>query len=273
MRKNFAALVILILGIQLTHAQSGNFAEINGAKIYYEVHGEGEALLLLHGYSLSHKAWDKWIPALSKKYKLVIPDLRGHGESNNPLDYFTFEQSADDMFTLMDQLNIKRFHAMGQSGGALTLIHMATIDTSRITSMILVAGTNEFPMNVREVFKGIKYEDWKDGMAPHHPRGEEQMRKLIKHLNDWSDNYGDMNFTAPYLSTIVCPTLIIHGDRDNFYEVDIPMLLYQSIPNSYLWIVPNEGHIPIGIYDRNSMWSNILHRVIEEFFAGNWRKN
>jgi pimeloyl-ACP methyl ester carboxylesterase len=58
-------------------------------------------------------------------------------------------------------------------------------------------------------------------------------------------SYDDMNFTRPYLSTITARTLIIHGDRDRFFPVEIPVEMYQSIPNSALWIIPNGGHVPI----------------------------
>ena len=56
------------------------------------------------------------------------------------------------------------------------------------------------------------------------------------------DSYDDMNFTKPYLSTIKAKTLIVHGDRDEYFPVEIPVTLYNSIPNSYLWILPNMNH-------------------------------
>jgi len=76
-----------------------------------------------------------------------------------------------------------------------------------------------------------------------------------------------MNFTSPYLSTIKSPTLIIHGDRDNFFSVDIPVNSYKSIPNSYLWIVPNFGHSSI---DKNSIWADAFLKVVNKFFSGEW---
>ena len=61
-----------------------------------------------------------------------------------------------------------------------------------------------------------------------------------------------MNFTPPYLSTITARTLIVHGDRDPLYPVNLALEMYAAIPRSYLWIVPNGGHGPIfgGITDR-----------------------
>jgi pimeloyl-ACP methyl ester carboxylesterase len=64
-------------------------------------------------------------------------------------------------------------------------------------------------------------------------------------MNALKDSYDDMNFTPPYLSTITARTLIVHGDRDPLYPVNLAMEMYEAIPRSYLWIVPNGGHSPI----------------------------
>ena len=61
----------------------------------------------------------------------------------------------------------------------------------------------------------------------------------------------DMNFTGPYLSTITARTLIVHGDRDDFFPVEIPLQMYRSIPSAALWIIPNGTHVPI--YDPKSL--------------------
>ena len=263
-------LLIITFSINSLIAQDGNFVETNGVKIYYETHGEGEPLLLLHGFSLSHKAWDNWLEDLSKNFLVITPDLRGHGNSTNLSQVFTHELSAQDMYGLMDSLNIEKFSAIGQSTGAMTLTHMATLDSTRISAMILVAGTTMFPESAREIMKTVTYESWKEHMEPHQPRGEEQIRMLVSQFQNFADNYDDMNFTQPFLSTIACPTLIIHGDRDRFFPIDIPLSFYKAIPNSYLWIVPNDGHSPIGIYSRNSIWSEVFLKVVVDFFNGTW---
>lgn len=274
MKKLIILASILLVSIG-TKAQDSKYLETNGVKIYYEVHGEGDPLLMLHGFTISGKSWEPWIEDLSKNYQLIIPDMRGHGNSTNPSEKFTHALSAKDMYGLMDHLKIDHFIAMGQSSGAMTLIHMATMDTSRISSMILVAGTTYFPEECRQYLAGVKYETY-HGTATYmkalHPRGEEQIRMILNQWSSMSKSYDDMNFTNPYLSTIICPTLIIHGDRDGFFPIDIPVALYKAIPNSYLWIVPNDGHMPAGIYDRKSIWSPVLFETMNDFFAGKWRE-
>ena len=92
------------------HAQKGSYADVNGVKIYYEIHGEGEPLVLLHGFTMSHDMWEGWIEDLSKDYRLILPDLRGHGNSTNPSNEFTHKESAKDIYALLDILNIDKFN-------------------------------------------------------------------------------------------------------------------------------------------------------------------
>ena len=85
-------------------------------------------------------------------------------------------------------------------------------------------------------------QEWQQKCAKH---GSDQARELSAQFTAFKDSYDDMNFTTPYLSTIKARTLIVHGDRDDFFPVSIPVEMYQAIRDSELWIVPGEGHVPI----------------------------
>src|SRR5260370_27617918 len=150
---------------------------------------------------------------------------------------FTFRQCALDVFALLDHLGIERFKAIGLSGGGNTLLHMATQQPGRIESMVLVSATSYYPEQARAIMRQF--------MRQSHKHGDEQIRAIWTHGQALKDSYDDMNFTAPYLSTITARTLIVYGDRDPLYPVDIAIELYTAIPHSYLWIIPNEGHTPI----------------------------
>lgn len=235
---------------------------------------------MLHGFTVTGKAWNPLIEDLSKKYRLIVPDLRGHGYSTNPSQIYNHKLSAVDMYGLMDRLNINNFNAIGQSGGAMALIHMATMDTTRISKLILVGGTPYLTEESRKIQRISTYEyvsenepGWMDMMMQLHPGGEQQIRILLNQFRKMANTYDELNFTPPYLNIINCPTLIIHGDRDPQFPIDIPILMYKSIPDSYLWIVPNDGHTPAGVYDQNSIWSEVNHKVMADFFDGNWSEN
>ena len=218
----------------------------NEMEMYCEVHGQGEPLVLLHGFSGCGSNWETFSGEFAREYQLVIPDLRGHGRSTNPSNAFTFRQSALDVFALLDNLEVTNFKAIGVSGGAKTLLHMATQQPGRLEALVLASATPYFPPQARAIMSQMtpdnrSEEEWQL-MRQWHKHGDDQIRALWMHGNSFKDSYDDMNFTPPYLSTITARTLIVHGDRDPLYPAHIAMELYDAIPRSYLWMIPNGGH-------------------------------
>ena len=222
---------------------------IGDSRLHSRVRGEGEPLVLLHGGGGAGANWDLVFKEPPEGYRLVIPDLRGHGRSTNPATGFTVRQLALDVFALLDSLGIERCKAVGMSLGAKTLLHMATQQPNRIEAMVLVSATPYFPEQARAIMREVTPENRTDAeweqMRQWHKHGDEQIRALWRQTNAFKDSYGDMNFTPPYLSTITARTLIVHGDRDPLYPVNLAMEMYTAIPRSYLWVVPNGGHGPI----------------------------
>jgi pimeloyl-ACP methyl ester carboxylesterase len=227
----------------------GQIAPVNGIEMYYEVRGEGEPLVLLHGGTGIGANWDLIFPQPPQGFQLVIPDLRGHGRSTNPAGGFTFRQLGRDVFGLLDHLGIERFKAIGLSLGAKTLLHVATQQPGRVEAMVLVSATPYFPQQARAIMGQLTVEtrsesEWQQ-MRQWHKHGDEQIKAIWRQMNALKDSYDDMSFTPPYLSTITARTLIVHGDRDPLYPVQLAMEMYTAIPQSYLWVVPNGGHGPI----------------------------
>ncbi len=272
MNKLIFTITVFLVCIQVC-AQNGNYADVNGVKIYYEIHGQGYPLVLLHGFTMSHEMWLPWVDDLSKDYQVILADLRGHGHSTNPSNTFTHRQSAKDIYALMDVIGIDKFKGIGFSSGAMTLTHMAILDSTRIEAMILMGSTSYFPEPSRTIQKSVSYEtlpeNWMNAMKRWQPGGATQIRSLISQFNSFADSYDDMNFTPPYLSQIKAPTLLIHGDRDQHFPVEIPVNSYKCIPNSYLWIIPNFAHQ--GIY-KGSIWADAFLGAVNEFFSGKWSK-
>jgi pimeloyl-ACP methyl ester carboxylesterase len=234
--------------------------------MYYEVHGEGEPLVILHAFANAGPIWKPFIPTLQEHFKLIIPDLRGHGQSTNPSNKFTHRQSAHDLYALLDHLKIDQFYGLGWSTGGMTLLHMASQQPARIKSMVLLAATSYFPKECRELQAQTLNKDWDEGWSSlHHLHkdGEKQVKLLRQQFYEFSNTYDDMNFTPPYLSTIKAKTLIAHGDRDPYFPVEIPVSMYESIPESYLWIMPNMGHSMLPA-------SEYLIQTISDFLTGKW---
>lgn len=234
----------------------GHNKPINDIEMYYEIRGEGEPLVLLHGWTGVGSNWEMVFKQPPEGYKLIIPDLRGHGRSTNPSKTFTFKQCCLDVFALLDSLSIKHFSAIGVSLGAKTLLHMATSQLSRVKAMVLVSAAPYFPRQARLIMgqmtpENRSEEEWKQ-MRQWHKQGDEQIVELWRQGNAFKDSYEDMNFTSAYLSTIKASTLIVHGDRDPLYPISMALELHNSISGSHLWIIPNGGHGPIfGEYTGN----------------------
>jgi pimeloyl-ACP methyl ester carboxylesterase len=227
----------------------GHIAALNDIEMYYEIRGEGEPLILLHGGSGIGSNWELIFKVAPEGYRLVIPDLRGHGRTTNPSMEFTFRQSALDVFALLDHLCIERFKALGMSMGAKTLLHMATQQPGRVEAMVLVSAAPYFPEQARSIMRQMSPDnrtnaEWQQ-MRQWHKHGDEQIRAIWRQANGFKDSYDDMNFTPPYLSTITARTLIVHGDRDPLYPIALAIEMYSAIPRSYLWVIPNGGHGPV----------------------------
>lgn len=229
-------------------------AQLGGLSIHYRIYGEGEPLLLLHGFGSSGTdTWGPFVDELSDHFQLIVPDLRGHGESTNPAKTFTHRQSAKDMYALLDKLEIERVSAMGVSTGGMTLLHMATTQRDRIDAMVLIGATHYFPEEARDQMRQVKGKQFfetnpywgHERMRRVHKISEEQRDKLRQNFFDFQYSYDDMNFTPPFLNTIRSRTFIVHGDRDEFFPIHIPVEMYNSIPGSSLWIVSDMGHVPM----------------------------
>ena len=153
------------------------------------------------------------------------------------------------MLALLDALGIQECKAVGVSMGANILLHMATMQPARIRAMVVVSAAMHFPEQARAVMRQVSVEkqspkDW-ETMRKRHKLGDDQIVALWQWTRDLADSHDDMNFTPASLSTISAPTLVVYGDRDFLYPVEMGVEMYRAIPRSALWIVPNGGHGPV----------------------------
>lgn len=224
---------------------------IDGTDLYYELHGSGQPLLLLHGGGGAGVNWKLIFDfdAPPAGYRLIVPDLRGHGHSTNPSGRISFRQLADDVVALLDHLAIESAYMIGVSMGAKTLLHVATQYASRVQRMVLVSAAPYFPEATRDAMRQAaaspKTEaDW-ELMRQWHVGGDDQIANLWRMAASLAEDYEDLNFTPPRLGRITARTLIVHGGRDWLYPTSLAMELHAAISNSRLWVVPNGGHGPI----------------------------
>ena len=204
MMKSLFILIILFYPLQSLKGQvqeKGDIANINNIEMYYEVYGSGEPLLLLHGFFSHGKFWNFCIEDFSNQYQVIVPDLRGHGRSTNPLDHWTMAQSARDIYALMDHLGIEKINGIGISTGAKTLLHMATQEPDRIQSMVLIGGTMYYPEPCKKILAKVSADrisetEWEKNRSMH-VHGDDQIRKLYRQFSECGMDYTDMAFTPP----------------------------------------------------------------------------
>jgi pimeloyl-ACP methyl ester carboxylesterase len=248
---------------------AGRVLPLDGVELYFEERGAGPPLLLLHYFGGCARSWDPHVEALARHYRLVVPDLRGHGRSTLPSGAFTHREAARDVLALLDALGIERTRAMGMSSGGMTLLHAATQAPERLEAMVLIGATTHFPEQARAIMRRAVPEQMEPGelaqWAACAARGDEQTRAVIGLFHGMKDSYDDMTFTPPHLATITARTLIVHGDRDEFFPVDIAAGMYASIPHAYLWIVPNGDHIPVF-----GEAAEPFRELALEFLTGEW---
>ncbi|HEX8892252.1 MAG TPA: alpha/beta hydrolase, partial [Terriglobales bacterium] len=134
--------------------------------------------------------------------------------------------------------------------GGNILLHMATVQPELIEAMVIVSATPYFPEQARKVMAAVPAPDdqpaseW-ETMRKRHPLGDDQIRALWEWSRSLKDSYDDMNFAPADLVKIRARTLIVQGDRDFLYPVEMSVEMYRAIPNSALWIVPGGSHGPI----------------------------
>ena len=220
---------------------------IHGISLHYEIHGQGEPLLFLHGGGGLGVDWQ----FLSKDwpFQIIAPDLPEHGHSTGRPGPWTHRAAAQDVLALLDRLGIAKVKAIGISMGGNTLLHMATSQPDRLEAMVLVSATPYFGAEARKFIREFSVdalpEPLKKFTLERQPGGEAQARALFDRAKAFADGYDDMNFTPPLLSTIGARTLIVYGDRDPLYPVEIGVDMYRAIPNAQLWVVPGGAHGPV----------------------------
>lgn len=240
--------------------KAGQYADIRGFKMYYEVYGTGEPMLIIHGNGGSIKDFIYQIPYFAKTYKVILADSRAQGKSFDAGDSLSYEMMTDDLNALLDKLHLNSCYVIGWSDGGingllLAMRHPEKVKKLAVTGASLSPDTtavDEFVYNL-----SMKYNDSLKKLQPT-PKIKNDLK--LAHLLSY-----EPHITPRQLSKIQCPTLVIGGDHDVLLPKHT-LLIAESIPKSYLWIIPNSGHsTPIFYKDQ-------FNEVVNNFFKTPYRK-
>lgn len=141
MKKDFLCCILLLIFTTIGFAQTHTLTSFDGVKIVFSDEGIGEPILLLHGFINSRKSWNNTQlkqDLLDKGYRVIVPDLRGNGESDKPQNDEAYENDAEvrDVKLLIKHLHIKKYSAVGYSRGSIVLAKLLTKD-KRIKKAVL----------------------------------------------------------------------------------------------------------------------------------------
>jgi pimeloyl-ACP methyl ester carboxylesterase len=131
------------------------FADVNGIKICYEVQGEGDPVVLIHGFGLHKEFWVAQIPELANHFKVISLDNRGSGKSDHPKEPYKLETLADDVKCLLDFLDIQTAHVIGWATGAMIAQYLVIQYPMRVNKLVLIAALTKLPVDKSglEMFK------------------------------------------------------------------------------------------------------------------------
>jgi pimeloyl-ACP methyl ester carboxylesterase len=211
--------------------------------MYYEVHGDGPPLLLLHGGSGSIP--EKWIPLFSTRFQLIAMEQMGHGRTADVIDRpFHYHDMAEDTVELMRQLGIERASVLGYSDGGIVGLDIAIHHPERVTKLAITGANSRIDGYTAENLAWIDSFDpdqtpVSDAYARLSPDGPDHWPVVLARLKRmWAV---EPSLTCEQLQSIEAPTLIIVGDSD-IVTPEHAVEMFRSIPHAQLCVVPSASH-------------------------------
>lgn len=232
----------------------------------YDDVGRGHALLLVHGFPLSRRIWRPQIEALRSRYRIVAPDLRGHGETEAPEGVYPMAEMAADLRRLLDHLGVETAVVAGHSMGGYVAFAFYRALPERVRGLILV-DTRAEPDNERgrrgraemirlarergaeavaaEMLPRLLSEETLEGK----PEVADEVYQImaatpVSGLVGALQGMADRPDSVPLLKQIAVPTLILVGEKDVLTPLPYSDRMHADIPESHLQLIPRSGHLP-----------------------------
>jgi pimeloyl-ACP methyl ester carboxylesterase len=227
--------------------RNGDYVGAGGVRTYYEVSGEGEPLLLLHGGFCSAETFDGLTPLLAEAYRVYLPERRGHGRTPDVVGPITFENMAQDTVAFMEALEITSAHLVGWSDGAAVALHVALMRPELVRKLVLIGtavNLDGLAAEAREMLEsGLSPEILppvlRDLYAAASPDGAEHFDVVFEKLSaTWKV---EPSFELSEIGKLAMPVLVMLGDRD-MVTVEHAAAVQRAITDAQLAVVPGAGH-------------------------------
>jgi pimeloyl-ACP methyl ester carboxylesterase len=223
--------------------KAGHYVQVKDAKIYYEIYGKGQPVVLLHGGLFgSTVEFSDIINKLKYNYQVIAISTRGHGKSELGKDSLTLEQRANDAMAVINAVTKDSVIVLGFSDGGYSAYKLGAMYPGSVKKMIVI-GAGEIRPGLRE-FKFTA----KQAMEMDKPFWEQQL-KLMPEPNRVEDLftqvancYNNVTVSKDLLSAIKCPVLVMAGDNDGGNPVERVVSAARFISKNQICIIPNTGH-------------------------------
>ena len=233
--------------------KAGKYAGVNGIRLYYEVYGEGQPLVVLHGNGGSiENAAPHYPHFLAKKYKVIAVDSRAQGRSGDTDAELTYELMASDVAAMLDQLGIDSTYIWGQSDGAILGLIIAKNYPKKVKKLVA------FAANVVPDTTGIEPPIYRWIERQVKDAKTEKERKLAKLM--WKHP----NIPFSELQNIQAEVLVMSGDRD-FVPLAHTLKIYQHLPKAQLCVIPGATHG--ASWEKKDLFLQIADAFFEQKFA------
>ncbi|AII50833.1 alpha/beta fold hydrolase [Hymenobacter sp. APR13] len=237
---------------------AGHYRLVRGVKLYYEVYGKGQPLLLIHGNGGSIEKFKANIPYFAQRYQVIAVDSRAHGKSVDLGDSLSFEMMADDFAGLLTELHLDSVNVLGWSDGGINALVLA-LRHPRKVRRLAATGVNLSPDSA-----AIVPAVWKEVQAAYQADKGKVFSDPQKR-NDWKVFTLDVlqpNIPVATLRQIKAPAFLIAGDRDVITHAHT-VAIYRNLRRSWLWIIPNSGHATLREH------ADEFNQKVDEFFRAN----
>jgi pimeloyl-ACP methyl ester carboxylesterase len=261
----------MILQKQKTDPVNG-YASVNAINMYYEIHGEGTPLVLIHGGgSTIQTSFARILPLLAPHYKVIAVELQAHGHTSDRDAPESFEQDADDVAALLKHLSINNAHILGFSNGGNTAMRIAMRHPELVNKLVIISSLYKREGMVPGFFEGMQHvtiDQMPELLKTYYLQINKDEKGLLTmftkdrdrmlHFKDWSDEE---------LRSIKAPAFLICGDRD-VVTSEHTLKMSQLIPNARLAILPGTHGSFIGevcAVEEGSKIPEMAVGIIQEF--------
>jgi pimeloyl-ACP methyl ester carboxylesterase len=210
----------------------------DGVRLYYEVYGAGEPLLLVHGNGGSIADLAAQIAHFRKRYRVIAMDSRDQGRSADSPDKLTYEKMTDDLAALLDHLQAGPVNVLGWSDGGIEALLLGIRHPAKVKKIAAMAA-NLNPSAAAIYPEVIALVESMVAAVPAADRETPQGRRELKVTGMM---LSEPHIDVQALETITAPTLVLAGDHDLIRD-EHTLEIYQHIPNSQLAILPNATHL------------------------------